>query len=178
MEIRLAKPSDARSLLDIYAPYVENTAITFEYEVPTIEDFAIRIEKTLEKYPYLVAEEDGVVLGYAYASTYYARAAYDQAVELSVYVSQDARGKGVGSKLYDALEDLLDQMGYVHFLACISLPNEASLALHRKRGYQQVAHFPKIGYKFNRWHDIVWLQKSLDKEARPIKLLKEKEQEV
>ena len=178
MEIRLAKPSDARSLLDIYAPYVENTAITFEYEVPTIEDFAIRIEKTLEKYPYLVAEEDGVVLGYAYASTYYSRAAYDQAVELSVYVSQDARGKGVGSKLYDALEDLLDQMGYVHFLACISLPNEASLALHRKRGYQQVAHFPKIGYKFNRWHDIVWLQKSLDKEARPIKLLKEKEQEV
>lgn len=175
MEIRLAKPSDARSLLDIYAPYVENTAITFEYEVPTIEDFAIRIEKTLEKYPYLVAEEDGVVLGYAYASTYYARAAYDWAVELSVYVSLDARGKGVGSKLYDALEDLLDQMGYVHFLACISLPNEASLALHRKRGYQQVAHFPKIGYKFNRWHDIVWLQKSLDKEARLIKLLKEKE---
>ncbi|MBZ2115654.1 GNAT family N-acetyltransferase [Streptococcus gordonii] len=175
MEIRLAKPSDARSLLDIYAAYVENTAITFEYEVPTIEDFAIRIEKTLEKYPYLVAEEDGVVLGYAYASTYYARAAYDWAVELSVYVSQDARGKGVGSKLYDALEEMLEQMGYIHFLACISLPNEASLAVHRKRGYQQVAYFPKIGYKFNRWHGIVWLQKSLDKEARPIKLLKEKE---
>ena len=175
MEIRLAKPSDARSLLDIYAPYVENTAITFEYEVPTVEDFTTRIEKTLEKYPYLVAEEDCVVLGYAYASTYYARAAYDWAVELSVYVSQDARGQGVGTKLYDELEDLLDQMGYVHFLACISLPNEASLALHRKRGYQQVAHFPKIGYKFNRWHDIVWLQKSLDKEARLIKLLKEKE---
>ena len=178
MEIRLAKPSDARSLLDIYAPYVENTAITFEYEVPTIEDFAIRIEKTLEKYPYLVAEEDGVVLGYAYASTYYARAAYDWAVELSVYVSQDARGKGVGSKLYDALEEMLEQMGYIHFLACISLPNEASLALHRKRGYQQVAHFPKIGYKFNRWNDIVWLQKSLEKDVRPIKLLKERESEV
>ncbi len=175
MEIRFAKPSDARSLLDIYAPYVENTAITFEYEVPTIEDFATRIAKTLEKYPYLVAEEDGVVVGYAYASTYYARAAYDWAVELSVYVSQDARGQGVGSKLYDALEDLLEQMGYIHFLACISLPNEASLALHRKRGYQQVAHFPKIGYKFNRWHDIVWLQKSLDKEAKSIKFLKEKE---
>ena len=178
MEIRFAKPSDARSLLDIYAPYVENTAITFEYEVPTIEDFATRIAKTLEKYPYLVAEEDGVVVGYAYASTYQARAAYDWAVELSVYVSQDARGQGVGSKLYDALEDLLEQMGYIHFLACISLPNEASLALHRKRGYQQVAHFPKIGYKFNRWHDIVWLQKSLDKEAKSIKFLKEKEQEV
>ena len=175
MNIRFATPSDAATLLAIYAPYVENTAITFEYEVPTIEDFTNRIAKTLEKYPYLVAEEDGVVVGYAYASTYYARAAYDWAVELSVYVSQDARGKGVGSKLYDKLEDLLDQMGYMHFLACISLPNEASLALHRKRGYQQVAHFPKIGYKFEHWHDIVWLQKSLDKQAGPIKLLKEME---
>lgn len=142
MDIRFAKPSDARALLDIYAPYVENTAITFEYEVPTIENFATRIGKTLEKYPYLVAEEDGVVLGYAYASTYYARAAYDWAVELSVYVSQDARGKGVGSKLYDKLEDLLDQMGYMHFLACISLPNEASLALHRKRGLSAGCSFP------------------------------------
>ena len=175
MDIRLAKPSDARSLLDIYAPYVENTAITFEYEVPTIEVFATRIERTLGKYPYLVAEEDGAILGYAYASTYYARAAYDWAVELSVYVSQDARGKGVGSKLYDELEDLLDQMGYMHFLACISLPNEDSIAFHTKRGYQQVAHFPKIGYKFNRWHDIVWLQKSLDKQDGSIKFLKEME---
>ena len=175
MNIRLARPSDAATLLAIYAPYVENTAITFEYEVPTIEDFTNRIAKTLEKYPYLVAEEDGLILGYAYASTYYARAAYDWAAELSVYVSQDARGKRVGSRLYDELEDLLDQMGYMHFLACISLPNEASLALHQKRGYQQVAHFPKIGYKFERWHDIVWLQKSLDKQAGPIKLLKEME---
>ena len=175
MNIRLAKRSDAAALLAIYAPYVENTAITFEYEVPTIEDFANLIEKTLEKYHYLVAEEDGVVLGYAYASTYYARAAYDWAVELSVYVSQDARGKGVGSKLYDELEGLLDQMGYMHFLACISLPNEDSLAFHAKRGYQQVAHFPKIGYKFERWHDIVWLQKSLEKQAGSIKLLTEME---
>ena len=175
MNIRLAKKSDAAALLAIYAPYVENTAITFEYEVPTIEDFANRIEKTLGKYPFLVAEEDGLILGYAYASTYYARAAYDWAVELSVYVSQDTRGKGVGSKLYDELEGLLDQMGYMHFLACISLPNEDSLAFHAKRGYQQVAHFPKIGYKFERWHDIVWLQKSLEKQAGSIKLLTEME---
>ena len=175
MNIRLAKPLDAAALLAIYAPYVENTAITFEYEVLTIEDFATKIEKTLEKHPYLVAEEDGLILGYAYASTYYARAAYDWAVELSVYVSQDDRGKGVGPKLYDVLEDLLDQIGYIHFLACISLPNEASIAFHTERGYRQVAHFPKIGYKFERWHDIVWLQKSLDKQAAPIKLLKEME---
>lgn len=175
MNIRLAKKSDAAALLAIYAPYVENIAITFEYDVPIIEDFATRIEKILEKYPYLVEEEDGLILGYAYASTYYARAAYDWAVELSVYVSQDARGKGVGSKLYDVLEEMLEQMGYIHFLTCISLPNEDSLAFHAKRGYQQVAHFPKIGYKFERWHDIVWLQKSLEKVAKPIKLLPEME---
>lgn len=173
MNIRLAKSSDAAALLAIYTPYVENTAITFEYDVPTIEDFANRIEKTLDKYPYLLAEEEGTIVGYA--STYYARAAYDWAAELSVYVSQDARGKGVGSRLYDALEEMLEQMGYIHFLACISLPNEASLAFHSQRGYQQVAHFPKIGYKFERWHDIVWLQKSLNKAAEPIKFCKEME---
>ena len=178
MNIRLANKNAAAVLVAIYAPYVEKTAITFEYDVPSVEEFSGRIEKTLERYPYLVAEEEGVILGYAYASTYYARAAYDWAVELSVYISLDSRGQGVGTKLYDALEYLLDQMGYVHFLACISQPNEASLALHRKRGYQQVAHFPKIGYKVNRWHDIVWLQKSLEKDVRPIKLLKERESEV
>lgn len=133
MNIRLAKSSDAAALLAIYTPYVENTAITFEYDVPTIEDFANRIEKTLDKYPYLLAEEEGTIVGYA--STYYARAAYDWAAELSVYVSQDARGKGVGSRLFDALEEMLEQMGYIHFLACISLPNEASLAFHSQRGY-------------------------------------------
>ena len=138
MEIRLAKPSDARSLLDIYAPYVEKTAITFEYEVPTVEDFANRVEKTLEKYPYLVAEEDGVVLGYAYASTYYGREAYNWAVELSVYVADENRGRGIGRQLYDKLEKILEQQGFVHFLACIALPNDASISFHKKRGYGRV----------------------------------------
>lgn len=175
MKIRLARKEDAAALVAIYAPYVEKTAITFEYELPTIQEFAGRIEKTLEKFPYLVAEEDGIILGYAYASTYYGRTAYDWACELSVYLAEDARGKGLGSKLYDALEGLLDQQGYIHFLACIALPNAASLALHEKRGYQQVAHFPKIGYKFDRWHDIVWLQKSLDKPVQPLKKISELE---
>ncbi len=148
-------------MVAIYAPYVEGTAITFETEVPTVADFAGRIEKTLEKFPYLVAEEEGRVVGYAYASTYYARAAYDWTVELSVYVAQEARGKGFGSLLYDALEEDLKARGFKNFLACIALPNPASLALHEKRGYEQVAHFKKVGYKFGTWHDIVWLQKSL-----------------
>lgn len=161
INIRSAQIEDAADLVAIYAPYVETTAITFETEVPTVADFAGRIEKTLEKFPYLVAEEDGRVVGYAYASTYYARAAYDWTVELSVYVSKEARGKGIGSLLYDALEEDLTARGFKNFLACIALPNPASLALHEKRGYEQVAHFKKVGYKFDTWHDIVWLQKSL-----------------
>lgn len=159
--IRKADPRDAEALQAIYAPYVQETAITFETEVPTVVAFAERIEKTLENYPYLVAEEDGQVLGYAYASSYYARAAYDWTVELSVYISKDARGRGLGSLLYQHLEDELTLRGFKNFLACIALPNPASLVLHKKRGYQQVAHFKKVGYKFGQWHDIVWLQKSL-----------------
>ncbi|HEL2383502.1 TPA: N-acetyltransferase [Streptococcus suis] len=161
IDIRSARTEDAADLVAIYAPYVETTAITFETEVPTVADFASRIKKTLEKFPYLVAEEEGRIVGYAYASTYYARAAYDWTVELSVYVSSEARGKGIGSLLYDALEEELTARGFKNFLACIALPNPASLALHEKRGYEQVAHFKNVGYKFDTWHDIVWLQKSL-----------------
>ncbi|HEM3484077.1 GNAT family N-acetyltransferase [Streptococcus suis] len=161
IDIRSARIEDAADLVAIYAPYVEKTAITFETEVPTVEAFASRIEKTLEKFPYLVAVEEGILVGYAYASTYYARAAYDWTVELSVYVRQDVRGKGVGSLLYTALEEELTVRGFKNFLACIALPNPASLTLHEKRGYEQVAHFKKVGYKFGTWHDIVWLQKSL-----------------
>lgn len=169
MIIRPVKKDDAVALVAIYRPYVENTAITFEYEVPSVADFEQRIAKTVSKYPYLVAEEEGQILGYAYASTYYDRTAYDWSVELSVYLHPDARGKGIGTKLYDQLEAALERQGYLRFLACIALPNDASLALHQKRGYEQVAHFPKIGYKFEQWHDIVWLQKTLDKPVKPLK---------
>ncbi|NQN51190.1 N-acetyltransferase [Streptococcus suis] len=161
IEIRNAQVEDAANLVAIYAPYVEKTAITFETQVPAVEDFANRIEKTLKKFPYLVAVEEGKIVGYAYASTYYARAAYDWTVELSVYVQKEARGKGIGNLLYTALEEELTARGFKNFLACIALPNPASIALHEKRGYQQVAHFKKVGYKFGTWHDIVWLQKSL-----------------
>ncbi|NQM55998.1 N-acetyltransferase [Streptococcus suis] len=161
VEIRNAQVEDAANLVAIYAPYVEKTAITFETQVPAVEDFANRIEKTLKKFPYLVAVEEGQIVGYAYASTYYARAAYDWTVEMSVYVQKEARGKGIGTLLYTALEEELTARGFKNFLACIALPNPASIALHEKRGYQQVAHFKKVGYKFGTWHDIVWLQKSL-----------------
>ena len=161
IEIRNAQFEDAANLVAIYAPYVEKTAITFETQVPTVEYFENRIKKTMKKFPYLVAIEEGQIVGYAYASTYYARVAYDWTVELSVYVQKEARGKGVGTLLYTALEEELTARGFKNFLACIALPNPASIALHEKRGYEQVAHFKKVGYKFGTWHDIVWLQKSL-----------------
>lgn len=145
LTIRPASLSDAQAIQAIYAPYVEKTAITFEYEVPSVQEFEKRISKTLEKYPYLVAEENDQVLGYAYASTYYARTAYDWTTELSIYLHEDARGRGLGSQLYDALEEELE-----------------------KRGYVQVAHFPKVGYKFEQWHDIVWMQKTIEGPVRKI----------
>ena len=159
LTIRPAKLSDAKAIQSIYAPYVEKTAITFEYEVPSVQEFENRINKTLENYPYL---------GYAYASTYYARTAYNWTTELSIYLHEDARGRGLGSQLYDALEKELKKRGFLRFLACIAVPNEASIAMHEKRGYVQVAHFPKVGYKFEQWHDIVWMQKTLDGPVRKI----------
>lgn len=162
MKIRPATLNDAAALVAIYVPYVTATAITFELEVPTVQDFAQRIASISSQFPYLVAEAaDGTVLGYAYASTYYGRAAYDWTVELSVYVSQTSRGRGIGRALYDELEQVLMDRGFVNFLACIALPNEASLAFHLQRGYEQVAHFKEVGYKFEAWHDIVWLQKQV-----------------
>ena len=168
MIIRSVQLADAKAIQAIYQPYVTETAITFEVDVPTVLEFERRITKTLARYPYLVAEVDGKVLGYAYASTYYARAAYDWTVELSIYISKEARGQGIGSALYDALEEELKARGYLRFLACIALPNEASIAMHEKRGYVQVAHFPKVAYKFEQWHDIVWMQKTLYGPVRKI----------
>lgn len=160
MKIRFATPDDASSLLAIYTPYVTDTAITFELTPPTLSDFTQRIATISADFPYLVAEDtDGTVLGYAYASPYKSRSAYDWTVELSIYVNQTARHQGIGRALYDALEDQLIQRGFVNFLACISLPNDSSISFHQKRGYEQVAHFKQVGYKFDRWHDIIWMQK-------------------
>ena len=127
MMIRSVQLSDAAAIRAIYQPYVTETAITFEVDVPTVQEFESRITKTLTKFPYLVAEVDGKVVGYAYASTYYARAAYDWTTELSIYVAKEARGQGIGSALYTALEEELQARGYLHFLACIAVPNEASI---------------------------------------------------
>ncbi|MGT2832041.1 GNAT family N-acetyltransferase [Streptococcus halotolerans] len=162
MIIRRAKSSDAEELLNIYAPYVEKTAITFEYTVPSVSEFKHRIHQTLTSFPYLVFQEDEAILGYAYASSYKDRAAYDWACEVSIYVAEKARGKQIGTRLYDALENELEKMGIKTVLACITYPNEVSIGFHQDRGYEKVGHFTKMGYKFERWHDIVWMQKRLE----------------
>lgn len=167
--VRTAEISDAPALLSIYAPYVEKTAITFEYTVPSEEEFSRRIARTLERYPYLVAERDGLPIGYAYASAFKERAAYDWAVETSIYVAEDLRGSGAGTVLYEALEHILEQQNVINVNACISYPNPGSISFHEKRGYKTVGHFTECGYKLNRWWDMVWMEKMLGEHHCPPK---------
>ena len=163
---RTAAPADAKALLAIYTPYVEQTAITFEYDVPTLEEFTSRIQTTLRKFPYIIAEEDNEILGYAYASPFKERAAYGWSVETSIYVKQNQRQKGIGRLLYDRLEEILKKQGVLNVNACIGYPQiedeyltQDSVRFHEKLGYSMVGTFHKCGYKFGRWYDMVWMEK-------------------
>lgn len=169
INIRNAKVSDAKELVSIYAPYVENTAITFEYDVPSEEEFKTRIVSITKKYPYLVAEIDKKLVGYAYASTFKDRQAYDHCIELSIYISNKHHGQGIGRMLYEALEDKLKTAGIININACIAwieTPNKhlnhQSPAFHAKMGFKKVAHFHRCGYKFGEWYDMIWMEKLLD----------------
>ncbi len=165
--IRIATLDDAQALLDIYAPYVRDTAITFECEVPALEDFRRRIAATLERYPYLVAEVDGQVGGYAYAGVFKGRAAYDWAVETSIYVRRDGLRRGLGRQLYGALERALGLQGVLNACACIAAPRtdddpyltDGSIRFHERLGYAPVGRFDLCACKFGRWYDMVWMQK-------------------
>lgn len=186
--IRTAILSDAQALLNIYSPYVEHTAITFEYDVPSVEEFASRIKNTLQKYPYLVAEKNGRLLGYAYASPFHERPAYDWAVETSIYVDQNIKHQGIGRRLHDALEDALRSQGILNMNACIAYPPEEdeyldknSVEFHTHMGYRLVGEFYKCGYKFHRWYNMVWMEKLLDpeiKHPKPIKWMEENREEL
>ena len=168
VKIRIAAPEDAERLLAIYAPYVRGTAITFEYDVPSLEEFTERIRNTLKGYPYLVAELDGQILGYAYAGHFQTRAAYDWAAETSIYVDRNARKMGVGKKLHQALELALKKQGILNMYACIACPDiedeyltRNSVEFHTHLGYRQAGEFYKCGYKFNRWYNTVWMEKQI-----------------
>ncbi len=164
--IRSVSAADAPALLKIYAPYVEHTAITFEYEVPSVEEFTSRIINTLKKYPYLTAEQNGELLGYAYASPFHDRPAYDWAVETSIYIDMNRKHTGIGRKLHDALENSLRQQGILNMNACIAYPSEEdeyltknSVEFHHHMGYRLVGEFYQCGYKFHRWYNMVWMEK-------------------
>ena len=166
--IRKAVIKDASALLEIYRPYVEKTAITFEYDVPSVEEFRCRIEGVMKRYPYLVAEQNGVIVGYAYASVFKERAAYDRCVETSIYIEENARGNGIGNTLYLALEEELKKQGIINAYACIGYTeNEdeyltnGSMHFHERLGYRLVGRFQQCGYKFNRWYDMIWMEKML-----------------
>ena len=169
IRIRTAVPEDAEKLLEIYGPYVEKTAITFEYQIPSTEEFARRIRETLKRYPYLVAEREGEMTGYAYAGTFHDRAAYDWAVETSIYVARDQRKRGVGRRLHAALEMALREQGILNMNACVACPcGEAdeyltwsSLEFHRRLGYRLVGEFRQCGYKFGRWYNMAWLERHI-----------------
>ena len=164
--VRGAAPEDAGRLLEIYAYYVEQTAVSFEYDVPSVEEFRGRIEKTLRQFPYLVAEENGAILGYAYAGPFVGRYAYRFSCELTIYLDRNERGRGIGPLLYGALEEKLKAMGIRNLYACIGDPDEedeyltrASERFHRRMGFAKVGDFRHCGYKFDRWYNMIWMEK-------------------
>lgn len=159
--LRLATPDDAAACAAIYAPAVLDTAITFEIDPPAQREMARRIGLALERHTWLVAERDGEVVGYAYGGTHRTRAAYDTTAEVSVYLHADARGTGLGRTLYECLLADLAGLGYRLAVAGITLPNEPSVALHRRLGFEPVGTFRRVGWKFDQPHDVSWWQRDL-----------------
>ena len=179
--IRNARLDDVRRLLEIYAYYVEHTAITFEYDVPSFTEFQRRMENIKKKYPYLVIEQDGVIQGYAYAGSFVGRAAYDWSCELTICLSHTARKCGLGRKLYEALECELRAMGILNLYACIGYPvtedeylTKNSAEFHAHLGFSKVGEFNRCGYKFGRWYNMIWMEKMIGEhldEQPPVKFL-------
>lgn len=162
LEIRPVELSEASLLVDIYAPYVLETAISFEMEPPSVSDFTRRIEQLTADYPWLVATLDSTVVGYAYAGPHRTRAAYQYSVETSVYVAQESHGRQIGFTLYWRLLSELSRREYRNAYAGITLPNAASVALHNKMGFEQIGVFPQVGFKFDCWHDVAWFHRPID----------------
>ena len=166
--IRNAVPEDAEEILRIYAYYVEHTAITFEYTVPTVEEFRERIRHTLEKYPYIVAVENDKIVGYAYTGSFRVRIAYAWNVETTVYVDREKQGQGIGRLLYEALEEASKKQHILNMNACIAVPvqedeylTDESEQFHAHLGYEMVGKFHASGFKFGRWYDMIWMEKHI-----------------
>ena len=159
--IRLATEADISAILNIYGPYVQDTAYTFEYETPSLEVFTQRFRTVTAQFPWLVWQEEGRVLGYAYATAPFERAAYAWCAEPAIYLAPEAQRQGIGKKLYAALEALLELQGYFRLYALVTTDNAASVDFHLAVGYRELARFPDCGFKFGRWHGVTWLEKVL-----------------
>jgi len=161
MKIRNATPADAETILKIYAPFITETTISFETEVPTIEEFAARIENITKNYPYLVCESDNKLVGFAYAARHRERAAYKYSAESSIYIVPEYQSRGIGKALYTKLFELLHYRSIKMVYAGITLPNEKSVGLHKALGFREAGVFHNVGYKFGKWLDVLWLEKPL-----------------
>ncbi|MBQ9147955.1 MAG: N-acetyltransferase [Oscillospiraceae bacterium] len=162
MMIRIAEEADVPQILAIYAPYILETTHTFEYDVPSGAEFLQRFREITRQFPWLVWEEDGEILGYAHGCAPFQRAAYQWCSETGIYLRPEARGRGIGRRLYTALEKILIFQGYCLNYVLITAENEASLEFHRALGYEHRAELKKCGYKFGRWLDVVWMDKMLN----------------
>ena len=167
MIIRLATSNDASGITDIYGPIVRDTHLSAEFEAPTVEEMRRRVETTLATHPWLVAERDGVIAGYAYATNFRSRPAYQWTAEVSVYIHVDFRRQGMARKLYADLLDRLRVQGFRNAIAVIALPNAASVVLHEQMGFTPVGVFPGICHKLGRWYDIGWWRYTLDSSTAP-----------
>lgn len=181
IKIRVAKLDDAQALLDIYGDYVEHSAITFEYEVPTLEEFQYRLTHILEHYPYLVAELDDEIIGYAYAGRFKLRAAYAWNAEMTIYLKKDVRRQGIGRKLYSLLEQILAEQGVVKAIAIIALPTDEytdfnSMQFHKKMGYHLSGQMDYCGYKFGRWYSTICMDKVIGTPAEEMYGIKDFEE--
>ena len=165
--IRLATDRDLSAMLAIYKPYVEETTYSFEYDTPCLRTFTQRFYDHVAQFPWLVWEEDGVVLGYAYAGAPWERAAYRWCAEVSIYLHPSIHGRGIGRELYAVLEDILTKQGYRVAYALITTENEGSVRFHEKLGYRYHSTFENCGYKMGRWLGVIWLQKWLNPLGSP-----------
>lgn len=175
IKVRDVTLADVKQLVKIYAPYVEKTAVSFEYEVPSLEEFSDRVKKIRESYPYLVVLMNDDIVGYAYASSFHARAAYQWCAELTIYLKDNVHGKGLGKRLYKEMETRLKKQNVKNLYACIAYPNDKSIGFHEYMGFKTIGHFHQCGYKLNQWWDMVWMEKMIGEHDQSIKPFKKRD---
>lgn len=167
ISIRPVKISDAAFCLSLYSKYVVGSAVSFELEAPSLEEFLNRIDTISNRFPFLVAEENGTAIGYAYASAYRDRAAYQWNVEVSIYVEDQNKKSGVATALYTQLFSELERIHICKAFAVIALPNDASVGFHHKMGFEKFATYKNVGFKLNQWHDVLWMERTIQSPETP-----------